>query len=460
MSNHALFEALWKAPGESIRLNYSEAGNRYVGSGHRVSLANAAVFSSLDYSVVTEQITGVTRRNILLSVTVMFLSILVTWFFSRIITTPLKRLMTAAGQIEAGEFNLDLKPKARDELGALTERFVTMGQGLGRLEEIKNLVGRFNNQKITDKAIDGTIKLSGDYLPAVVLSVDLVSFYNTLLEEIEAAPPKPVKKSTAKSSKLKKPNNPQVSASPEDINSAESSNTVYSTNAAGTVNADSSVNPAASVKPEDTESPVAATNTKPDIPWEPSDSLDHLNLLISKIADNVEKTGGVVDKVTGSSLLAVWGVPFPSDDIANEVMNSLRSVLLIRSFLWDFNTDRESQGKSWYKIQCGIHTGKVLAGCIGSSRFRQYSVAGKTVNEAIKIVEVCSQAKTDIIITEAVRDLAGDQILAEEIKGLKQFKSNGKLFGLVNLAPSPGQEKRWPFTLKDIQESLKEKSIR
>jgi len=112
ISGHPLFEALWKNQGESLHLDYTEGDNRYVGAGHRVSLANAAVFSSLDYSVINEQIIATTRRNILLSLTVMFLTILVTWFFTRIIMTPLRQLGRAADMIEQGNFALDLEVKS------------------------------------------------------------------------------------------------------------------------------------------------------------------------------------------------------------------------------------------------------------------------------------------------------------------------------------------------------------
>ena len=378
MAAHTLFETLWKDTGESIRMSFTEGGNRYVGAGHRISIANAAVFTFLEYSIINEQISSVSRRNILLSVTVMFLSIMVTWFYSRIITTPVKRLIAAAGQIERGEFEPDLKKKSSDELGILTERFIAMGKGLSRWEEIKNLVGRYNNRGITDKVIAGEVNLKGEYLPAVVLSVDLVSFY--------------------------------------------------------------------------TNFEAAETGS-----GHPLEALDHLNFLISKVADNVEKTGGVMDKVTGTGLIAVWGVPVLSEDISNEIMNSLRTAIMIRNVLWDLNTDQESQGKPLYMIHCGIHFGNVLAGNLGTSRYHQYTVAGRTVDLAVKAAEACEPAKTDIIITEAVREMAGEQILAEGTGHIVFQNSNFPVFGLVNLAPQGNEKQRWPYTLKDIQESLRGK---
>lgn len=376
IASHAIFDALWKSTGGSVRLNYTEDGSRYMGAGHRVSLANAAVFTSLEYSIITEQINAVTRRNVLISVTVMFVAILVTWFYSGMVTSQLKRLMKAADQIEGGDFKTALKIRSADELGDMTERFNTMGEGLIRLQEAHDLVGRYNNRGLRDKVLAGELKLDGEFIRAVVLSVDLVSFY-----------------------------------------------TIYQD---------------------------AQKNT-------PDEFLYHLNFLISKIVDNVEKTGGVVDKITGANLIAVWGVPFSQGGLAAEVMNCLRSIIAVRTFLWEHNIERESRGKTLYKIHCGVHTGVVLAGRMGSSGYYQYATAGKTIEAAAKAMDACYRVKTDIIITEAVRELAGDRILVEKLDLPRFRKGDFPVYGLVNLAPSPGQEQHWPFKLSDVLESLRER---
>ncbi|MCL2479091.1 MAG: HAMP domain-containing protein [Treponema sp.] len=171
-----LAAALAKAPGDSVRLDYTEGGSRFVGAGNRIPFADTAVYSTIGYSIITEQITGVTRRNIYLSVTVLFLAILVTWFFSKTITNPLKRLSAAAAQIEAGEFDLNLKTGSRDEFGALTGQFNRMGQGLIKWTDAKKLVGRYTGDDLFSRAMQGKLNLSGEYGKAIVLSVEFITF--------------------------------------------------------------------------------------------------------------------------------------------------------------------------------------------------------------------------------------------------------------------------------------------
>ena len=380
ISASPLFDALWKAQSESVNISFSEGGNRYVGAGQQISIASAAVFSTMEYSLINEQITAVSRRNILLSVTVLFLTVLVTWFFSRTVTTPIKKLTAAAGRLETGrlelgDLSLDLESKSRDELGILTEHFINMGRGLGRWAEIQNLVGRYNNREITDKAMEGGINLSGEYLDLVVLSAEFVTFSRDFGKQ------------------------------------------------------------------------------------EAAESLELLNFFIAKLADCVEKNGGLVDKLIGSRVIALWGLPAPSPDMGEEVMNSIRSVLAMRAALWELNTERESQGKDPLRMSCGIHTGKVLAGCIGSGAFHEYSVSGKIIDDAVRCGNTNLITDTDIMITEKVRYLADKRILADKVnvpKSAKIDRIDGQLYGLVNLTPSQEHEKqRWPFTLANVRESLK-----
>jgi len=365
-----LIANLEKDPGEAVRFTYSEAGNRFLAAGCRISFADAAVFSTVDYSLIVGQIAEASRRNIFLAVAVMFLAILITWFFSKSVTNPLKNLIAAAGRVELGEFDLDLKPKSWDELGVLTERFIDMGRGLSRWEETRDFAGRYNNQMITRKFILKEVNLEGENLQAVVLSIDLVSFPD-IAEKIEA-----------------------------------------------------------------------------------KDALSFLNFFISQMTECVEETGGVIDKIMGSRIIALWGIPVSQADFSANVMNSLRSVLKMRDIIVKYNSGK-SPDQGFYKIACGIHTGAVLAGSMGISHYSVYTVAGKIVNDAIKYGEMSVQAETDIVISKAIRDLAGDRILAEEIILPGQDESELSIFGLVNFTPVQGQENQiGPSTLKDVRDLL------
>ena len=352
VSGSSYFDALKKEPGESVRISYTEGKNRFVAAGHRISFADVAVFSTLEYSFITKKLAVVSRRSIMLSVTILFLSILVTWFFSKSITNSLKKLTAAAGRIKTGEFYLDLKPDSWDELGALTEEFIEMGHGLTQWEEMRDLLGHYNNREIINKAMKGELNLTGEYLQAVILSVDYISF-SSVAGELDAQA-----------------------------------------------------------------------------------SLSLLNSFIAKVINCVERADGVVDKIVGSRIIALWGIPFSTLNLAGEVMNSLRSAMMMRNLITEFNSGKEDSNQPLLRMSCGIHVGEVLAGRIGAFRFNKYSVIGKNIDTAILCGKACALADTDIIISKAVLDLVADQIVTEEVSQDKIGNGELTMFRVVDFASS------------------------
>jgi adenylate cyclase len=371
-----LAEALRAADTETIRLFYRDGDARFYGAGRKLSIAGASVLSVVEYGLVTGSVTAATRRNILLSLTVMFVAILITWFFSRTITSHIKRLMKAAEKIELGEFELDLKAKSWDEMGVLTERFVHMGRGLVEWEKARNLVGRFHSQEITSRAIQGELVLTGELRQVVVLFASLCSFTGI----------------SAKSA--------------------------------------------------------------------PEEALTILNRYLSKMADSVEKTGGIVDRFVGTRMIAAWGLPLPGKDPAENAMNSIRSALMMRAAMWELNSTRGGPEKPLLRISCGIHSGEVLAGSLGSPRFLEYSLTGEAVDGAVFTESRCVPNDVDIAVSEELWNLIGDRILSEELPPGEEAQGEDsrdfRVFGLVNLRALKAREKqRWPFTLDDVRESLK-----
>ena len=149
---------------------YEDAdGTQHFGAYRRLSLVNAAVITTIPYDVVFEGIAATTRRNIYLTGAVLFLAVLFVWFFSKSVSVPLKTLAAAAQQIEGGNFELDLKPKTRDEVGYLSNSFQRMSNALG-------IFGRFTNKEIALRAMRGEIKPGGLPRHATVFFSDIRNF--------------------------------------------------------------------------------------------------------------------------------------------------------------------------------------------------------------------------------------------------------------------------------------------
>ena len=111
------------------------------------------LFAGQDLKITAENINAA-RYYLYLTAAVLFLSIMVIWLFSKSISSSLITLANAAKKIEGGFFDLELKPKSRDEIGYLTSGFQKMSRALG-------VFGKFSNREVALKVMRGEIKPGG-----------------------------------------------------------------------------------------------------------------------------------------------------------------------------------------------------------------------------------------------------------------------------------------------------------
>jgi adenylate cyclase len=188
----------------------------------------------------------------------------------------------------------------------------------------------------------------------------------------------------------------------------------------------------------------------------PQDVVEFLNRYLTRMVDCVDETGGVVDKFIGDAIMAVWGAPVSAGSPAGDALNCVRTALLMRRRLLEYNRDRESSRRPFIRMGCGINTGDVVAGQIGSSRRMEYTVIGDAVNLASRTEALNKPLHTDILITENTWELVGDHIIAEEMPPVtvKGKEKPVRLFAVVNLRAEPGIPQPRPATLAELRQLL------
>jgi len=162
--------AIMQQRGDNNRqVSYNDDGSEYFGAYYRLAEVDAAVITTIPHDIVFEAVQGITRQNMYLAATVLFITIIFIWFFSKTITSPVRVLADAALRIEGGEFDFNLQPRTRDEVGLLTESFDNMSRAL-------NIFGRFTNKDIAVRAMRGEIKPGGLPKNATILFSDIRDF--------------------------------------------------------------------------------------------------------------------------------------------------------------------------------------------------------------------------------------------------------------------------------------------
>jgi adenylate cyclase len=179
-----------------------------------------------------------------------------------------------------------------------------------------------------------------------------------------------------------------------------------------------------------------------------------LNDYFTRMVDCVEKTGGVVDKFIGDAVMAHWGTAYSSGSAATDAFNCVRAALMMRAELLEMNWGRRADdpGNPPIQIGCGINTGIVTAGQIGSEKRMEYTAIGDPVNLASRTEALNKPLGTDILITENTWRLISTALVTEEMPPVK-VKGKEKplrLFAVVNVKGA----KTGPKTLAELRKLL------
>ena len=154
--------------------------------------------------------------------------------------------------------------------------------------------------------------------------------------------------------------------------------------------------------------------------FEPETVVEFLNRYFTEMVSCIYLTGGIVDKYIGDAIMAVWGTPVSS---GNDVEMAVNAALVMRRTLVRFNLKRGGADNPVINMGCGINSGPVIAGQIGSADRMEYTVIGDTVNLASRIEALNKPFRTDIIISAKAYNAVKDIF---EVKKLKQVRVKGK----------------------------------
>jgi len=336
----------------------------------KLNTGGCIAITSIEYKKVFEGIEATTRRNIYLTIAVLALSIMFIWFFAKSISIPLKILAVAARKIEGGEFNINLTPKGKDEIGVLTASFQKMTSAL-------HIFGRFTNKEIAIKAMRNQIKPGGLPKHATVFFSDIRSF-------------------TAKSETF--------------------------TNVFG----------------EDAPNRI--------VHW--------LNEYFTQMIDCVEKTGGTIDKFIGDAVMAHWGTSYTTGSPQKDAINCVLAALMMRKALYELNRNRKKGDLSDppITIGCGINTGIVTAGQLGSDQRMEYTVIGDPVNLASRVESLTKALGADILIAEDTYNFVRKYFITEEMPSVtvKGKEKPVRIFAVVG----PTGTNKGPQTLAAVRKLL------
>lgn len=163
----------------------------------------------------------------------------------------------------------------------------------------------------------------------------------------------------------------------------------------------------------------------------PEEVVEMLNEYFGMMVGIISAHNGVVDKFIGDAIMAIWGAPKSS---GHDAQDAVKACLMMRKGLEEFNQKRIAAGKNTLMIGMGLHAGPAVSGTIGSSERMEYTVIGNTVNTASRIEASTKAFGTDLLVTDDVLQLVGDNFKFEyagaaEVKGRSEALRMHKVIG-------------------------------
>lgn len=162
----------------------------------------------------------------------------------------------------------------------------------------------------------------------------------------------------------------------------------------------------------------------------PQEVLGMLNTYLGAMNEIIDQHSGCIIEFLGDAILAVFNAP---NDVEGHADTGVRCALAMREKLDALNREWESQpiaeiwrkaGKEKLKARVGIHSGRVVAGNLGSKTRMKYGLIGDVVNVAARIEALNKKLVTTLLVSDDTWHALSDDIKARatdrgehEVKG-------------------------------------------
>lgn len=158
----------------------------------------------------------------------------------------------------------------------------------------------------------------------------------------------------------------------------------------------------------------------------PKALMNWLNAYLNAMTQLIINHGGVIDDYAGDAIKADFGVPLrreTDEEVARDAVNAVTCALAMEQTMLRLNDEHARKGLPTVGMRIGIHTGPLVAGCLGSTQRMKYTTIGDTVNTAAHlenfgrgtIAEPQDRRPCRILISEGTARLLDNRFQLESI---------------------------------------------
>ena len=143
----------------------------------------------------------------------------------------------------------------------------------------------------------------------------------------------------------------------------------------------------------------------------PEQVVSFLNQYFTAMAKPIFHHGGMLNKLYGDGLLAVFGAPNKLD---NHALAAVKAAWEMQNILYRMNSERHQDGLLPIRVGIGLHSGHVVIGNIGTPDHMDYTPIGDTVNVASRVEQHTKKGGHLILMTGVTYEMVEPYVLVEK----------------------------------------------
>jgi len=137
-----------------------------------------------------------------------------------------------------------------------------------------------------------------------------------------------------------------------------------------------------------------------------------MNAYFMAMSEALTRCGATIDKFIGDSVMALWNAPRPD---ALHAYWACEGALAARAAGRALAERAAAEGWPAMRTRFGIHTGEAVVGVVGSRERMSYTAMGAMVNLASPLEGLNKHYGTEIIVSGATRQAAGERFLFRSV---------------------------------------------
>lgn len=159
-------------------------GKEFIGAYQKIGFANSGVISVVEEERAMESVYKIQSWNLKIMIIGVSAALIIVFILAKTISNPILLLLSATVEIAKGNFRVQIKSSTKDEVGLLTEYFVTMGEGLEEREKVKSILGNMIDPVVVGEAMKDMQALKRGSEKQITAFFSDVAGFSTISEQL------------------------------------------------------------------------------------------------------------------------------------------------------------------------------------------------------------------------------------------------------------------------------------